>query len=222
MATAASSSHLAWRCRYFPDDVVLSGFVTPNLELGCGAARVIAARLRTRMVAVDAWVVTGKRLSHQALAVRMGMSERCLSYRFADQSELYAFPPPELARSLTGATTGVSAWDEVAALIFPVFSALEANSGGRMLMSGLVRLHRAQPDLCESDGYFAHALREAIRTKRPRHTLAIAGLFTDGIRTAFEDWLDDGEPDLQFVAERVAHLILGPVQQAYTALSNHY
>ena len=167
-------------------------------------------------------MVTGERLSPRALADCLGVSGRCLSYQFADQSGLYAFPPPELARSLSGATAGATGLDEVDALIVPLFSALESNSHGRALLAGLVRLHRAHPDLCECDGYFAHALRDAIETKVPRHTLAIVGLFTDGIRIAFEDWVDEGEPDLGFVSARVAHLIRGPVRQAFDALNHQY
>lgn len=203
------------------DRVVVAGFVNPNRELGYGATKIVAGRLRARMVAVDAWVTTGERLSHQALADRLEMSGRCLSYQFADHNELYAFPPPELARSLTSTTATVTNWDQVAALTVCVFEALETNPRGRLLMAGLVRLHRAHPELCNTDGYFAHTLRDAISNKRPRHTLPITGLFTDGIRTAFQDWVDNGEPSLEFVAERVTHLIQGPVQQAYNALNHH-
>lgn len=203
------------------DRVVVAGFVNPNCELGYGATKIVAGRLRARMVAVDAWVTTGERLSHQALADRLGMSGRCLSYQFADHNELYAFPPPELARSLTSTTATVTDWNQVAALTVCVFEALETNPRGRLLMAGLVRLHRAHPELCNTDGYFAHAVRDAISNKRPRHTLPIIGLFTDGIRTAFQDWVDNGEPSLEFVAERVTHLIQGPVQQAYNALNHH-
>lgn len=215
------NSHRPRRHGDGPDRVVVAGFVNPNRELGYGATKIVAGRLRARMVAVDAWVMTGQRLSHQVLANRLEMSGRCLSYQFADHNALYAFPPPELARSLTSTTASVTDWDQVAALTVPVFEALETNPGGRVLMAGLVRLHRAHPDLCDTDGYFAHALRDAIINKRPRHTLAITGLFTDGIRIAFQDWVDNGEPSLEFVAERVTHIIQGPVQQAYNALNQH-
>ena len=202
-----------------PDWEVLAGFVSPSGDLEYGEAKLMASRLRARVVAVDAWLVSGNRLTHMGLADRLGMSGRCLSNHFASQSELYAFPPPELARSLGSATAGAIGWDEVAALTVPVFRVLESNTCGRVLMAGLVRLHRSHPDHCEHDGYFAHALRDSMGNKRPRHTMAIVGLFTDGIRTVFEDWVDDGEPNLEFVAARVAHLIQGPVQTAFDALN---
>ncbi len=132
------------------DRAVVAGFVNPNLELGYGATKVLAGRLRARMVAVDAWVITGERLCHKVLADRLGISGSGLSYQFTDQNELYAFPPPELARSLSSATAPVTNWDEVAALTVPVFEALESNPQGRVLMAGLVRVHRRHPDLCNT------------------------------------------------------------------------
>ncbi len=205
-----------------PDDlVVTAGFVIADVDTSDAARKLLVTRLHARMAAVDGWRNSGERLTHRVLAERIGMSERWLSYQFPIQSELYAFPPPELALSLSGAAKNVTGWEDVANMVGRVFSAMESNAQGRMLMAGLVRLHRAHPALCEHDGHFAHSLREAIRSKRPRPTLAIAGLFTDGIRTAFEDWVDAGEPDLDFVALRVAELLLGPVQAAFIALSDN-
>ena len=113
------------------DRVVVAGFVNPNCELGYGATKTVAGRLRARMVAVEVWVTTGERLSPQVLADRLEMSKRCLSYQFPDHNELYAFPPPELARSLTSTTATVTDWNQVAALTVCVFEALETNPRGR-------------------------------------------------------------------------------------------
>lgn len=204
------------------DLALVAGFVDPHRELGYRETEVLARHLRCRMVAVNAWVTTGERLSHKAVADQVGIAERTLSNHFVDLNALYAFPPPELATALTAATATATAWEDVAAATVPVFAALHTNPHGRTLMAGLARLHRTHPELDDTDGYFAHAMRDAISTKRPAHTLAIVGLFTDELRTAFHDWVDHGEPDLKFVAERVTHLIQGPVQHAYNALNDHH
>jgi hypothetical protein len=199
------------------DSHILSGFVDP----GPGRyldRRVLADCLRARMAAVQVWVETGERVSQKSLAKHLLKSERWLSIHFKNHLELYALPPPELARRLSSATADVLGWTEIAERTVPVFNALDGNPYGRALFAGLVRLHRAHPDLTDCDAYFDHALQKALSTKRQRHTLAITGLFTDGIIVAFEDWVDDGEPSLRFVAERVANLIQGPVRQAFEAL----
>lgn len=197
---------------------LLAGFVNPDVEMPHGERKITVARLRARMAAVDAWVSTGHRISHQALAKRLEMSERYLSYQFPAQSGLYAFPPPELALSMSGASANAIEWTDVAKTVRPVFLAMDTNLQGRGLLSGLVQLHRAHPSLAETDGYFANALRNAITGKRERNTLAIVGLFTDGFRAALEDWVDCGEPSLTFVAERVEMLLVGPVQRAFEIL----
>ena len=201
------------------NQAVLAGFVVPGVDLPHGQRKIAAARLRARMMAVDSWLGTGTRPSNHVLAERLGMSERCLSYQFENQSALYAFPPPELALSMSAACGGSTAWTDIARLVGPIFVALDTNPQGRMLLSGLVRLHRSSPALTDMDGYFAHALRDAIGGKRQRCTRPIIGLFTDGFRVALEDSVDLGEPSLMFVSGCVGRLILGPVRCAFEALS---
>lgn len=202
-----------------PPGSVLAGFVGPRVTLPHGQRKIAAARLRARMMAVDTWLGSGKRPSSHTLAELLSTSERWLSYQFQNQSALYAFPPPELALSMSAASVGGIEWTEIARLVGPIFVALDTNHQGRMLLSGLVRLHRLHPELTDMDGYFAHALRDAISGKRQRCTLAITGLFTDGFRNALEDWVDLGEPSLLFVSGCVEHLLVGPVQRAFEALS---
>lgn len=203
---------------YEIDRALLAGFVTPGEELPHGQRKIAAGRMRARFAAVDYWTLEGKLPSHKHLAERLATSERCLSYQFPKQSEIYAFPPPELARSFAGASRSSRAWPEIANLIRPVFDDLETNTLGRTFMAGLVSMHRGEPQLAESDAYFSAAMRSAIRYRRPRRTLPIANLFTDGVRLAFEDWVDAGTPHLSFAADRVASLLTGPVQNAYDAL----
>ena len=200
------------------DRALLAGFVVPGTELPFGQRKIAAGRLRARVAAVEFWVVEGSEPSHQELADRIGMSDRCLSYQFPKQSELYAFPPPELARSLVGASASSRVWSEIALLTRPVFEALETNKAGRSLMAGLVMIHRTNPDLGDTDAYFAMAMRASIRDHRHRRTLSIENLFTAGVRMAFEDWVDAGEPNLDFVADQVARFLVGPVHDAYEAL----
>ena len=196
------------------DRALLAGFVVPGTELPFGQRKIAAGRLRARVAAVQFWVVEGSQLSHQELANRIGMSDRFLSYQFPKQSEMYAFPPPELARSLVGASASSRVWSEIATLIRPVFIALETNKAGCSLMAGLVMIHRTNPALGDTDAYFAMAMRASIRDYRHRRTLSIANLFTDGVRMAFEDWVDADEPSLEFVADRVGRFLVGPVQDA--------
>lgn len=200
------------------DRALLAGFVVPGTELPFGQRKIAAGRLRARVAAVEFWVAKRSPPSHQELAERIGISDRCLSYQFPKQSELYAFPPPELARSLVGASASSRVWSEIALLTRPVFDALETNRAGRSLMAGLVVIHRANPDLGDTDAYFAMAMRASIRDHRHRRTLSIANLFTAGVRMAFEDWVDAGEPNLEFVADRVGRFLVGPVHEAYEAL----
>ena len=200
------------------DRALLAGFIAPGVELPFGELKTAVRRLRSRMAAVELWLATGVQPPHQLVAEHIGVSDRWLSYEFPKQSELYAFPPPELACSLVGASASSREWPEIARLIRPVFQALNTNCHGRSLMSGLVTVHRKNPDLDDTDAYFVLAMRSAIRDHRHRRTLAIANLFTAGIRMAFEDWVDAGEPDLTFVADRVGQFLTGPVQAAYNAL----
>lgn len=203
---------------YELDRALLAGFVTPGEELPPGQRKVAAQRMRARIAAVDYWKLEGKLPTHKHLAERLDVSESCLSNQFPKKNELYAFPPPELARSFAGASRPSRSWPEIAQLLRPVFDDLETSNLGRLLMAGLVKMHRAEPQLAESDAYFATAMRSAIRYRRPRRTLPIATLFGDGVRLAFEDWVDEGTPHLSFVADRVASLVIGPVQNAYDAL----
>ena len=200
------------------DRALLAGFMEPGTELPFGQRKIAAGRLRARVAAVEFWVSEGTQPSHNELAERIGMSDRCLSYQFPKQSELYAFPPPELARSLVGASASSRVWSEISLLIRPVFEALETNKAGRSLMAGLVLIHRANTDLGDTDAYFAIAMRTSIRDHRHRRTLPIANLFTAGVRMAFEDWVDAGEPNLEYVADRVGRFLVGPVHDAYEAL----
>lgn len=85
-------------------------------------------------------------------------------------------------------------------------------------MAGLVRLHKAHPELSDSDAIFSRALREKLRERRSYRTLSIVELFAGGVRLAFQDWVDAGEPDLEFVADRVTAFVNGPVRCAYDAL----
>ncbi len=116
------------------------------------------------------------------------------------------------------ASSSSRVWSDMALLIRPVFEALETNTAGRSLLAGLVTIHRANPDLGEIDAYFAMALRSLIRDHRHRRTLSIANLFTAGIRMAFEDWVDAGEPNLEYVADRAGRFLVGPINDAYEAL----
>ena len=200
------------------DRALLSGFVVPGTDLPHGKRKVAVAHLQARMFAVGAWVATGNRLAHKEVANSVGISERCLLNYFPTQGGLYAFPPPELARSICGASVDAWEWDEIAKLVRPVFLALDDNPQARELMSGLVVLHRRHPELTDTDGHFSNALRNELLAKRERNTLPITGLFTEGLRLAFNDWFDSGEPSLGLVAERVKSLLVGPISRAFDAL----
>ncbi len=178
------------------DHAILAGSMVPGVALAFGQRKIASGRIRARVAAVELWVSEGVQPSHKALAESIGISERCVSYQFPKQSELFAFPPPELARSLVGASASSRVWSDIALLIRPVFHALDTNVEGRLLMAGLVAIHRENPDLDDTDAYFAMAVRAAIRDHHPRRTLSIANLFTGGVRMAFEDWVDAGEPSL--------------------------
>ncbi len=200
------------------DEALLAGFVTPEMHLPYQRRKIAAIRLRARIVAVDAWISTGARLAHRELAQRLEISDRSLSDHFPTQSGLYAFPPPELAISFSAASIAATTWSDIAKLVTPVIEALDSNPQARTLLAGLVVLHRAHDELSDTDNYFAHALRDALQSKRHPSTLAIVGLFTEGLRAAFNDWVDAGEPSFTFVADRVTMLLVGPVQSAFEAL----
>jgi hypothetical protein len=106
---------------------LVAGFVNACADLTTGAVKALSLRLQARMIAVRVWDENGERSSHKALADNSGVSKRWLSKQFADHHSLYAFPPPELAYSLTGATAGVREWAAVAQRTWPVFAALETN-----------------------------------------------------------------------------------------------
>lgn len=50
-------------------------------------------------------------------------------------------------------------------------------------------LNRQNVDLAACDGYFAAALQEQVRGHVSPRALSMVGFFTDGLRTAFGDWV---------------------------------
>lgn len=202
------------------DRAILGGFVNPAVELPFGQRKVLASRLRMRMSAVGRWISDGKPLSGRDLATELKVSDRCISNHFPNRTGLYAFPPPELAVAMVGASAPSRVWSDIALSIRPVFAALDSNVPGRRLLADLVVLHRTHTELVAADGYFSVVMRDGIRDRREVRTLAIVGLYTDGLRLAFEEWFDAGEPSMMFVADRVGSLIVGPVQDAFESLSN--
>lgn len=202
------------------DSEILLGFVVDEKSLSPAKRKTAAARLRASACAVDRWMCDGTQTSHADIASAVGMSGRWLSTQFPRKNDLYAFPPAEMARSCAF-LSGVSQsheWDDIAQLVRPAFVLLQKNAKGKTLMAGLVRLHRAHPELGEADAVFSLALREELRERRRERTLSIVELFACGVRLAFQDWVDAGEPDLEFVADRVTAFVNGPVRCAYDAL----
>ena len=142
------------------------------------------------------------------LALHIGLSDRWLQNHFPIKTALYAFPPPELAESMGRSGRTARSWSEVGPLVRPVFVALDANLEARSLLSALVRLHRKHHQLEACDGYFAAALREQVRGHVSPHAVSLIGFFTDGLRAAFGDWVDTGQPSLTFVADKVDQLLV--------------
>ena len=191
-------------------EALLNGFVVPGTIVPFGHAKVIAGILWARLAAVEAALEKGPSASSMHdLATRLQMSYGWLQSHFSVKTALYAFPPPELAESLGGAGGAATSWAEVGPLVRPVFLAFDANPEGRSLLSGLVTLHRANHDLAACDGYFAAALHEQVRGHVSPRALSMVGFFTDGLRTAFGEWVDAGQPSLGFVADRVDRLLAG-------------
>jgi hypothetical protein len=203
------------------DDALLFGFLSPFDALTPGRRRTLASRMRARVYAVDAWVAAGAPPTRKSIASAVDMSDRWLSTQFPRKTDLYAFPPPELARScaVSSAQSKTRSWDDIANCIRPVFVILQENNDGRRLMAGLVQLYEQHTDLNETNSAFATELRKGITWRRPRKTLSIADLFAGGLRLAFEDWVEAGQPDTTFVADRVEALVVGPIAQAYGALT---
>ena len=202
------------------DSAILLGFVVDEESLSSAKRKTAAARLRASAYAVDRWLSDGIQPLHADVASAVGMSGRWLSKQFPRKNELYAFPPAEIARScalLSGASNSHE-WDDISQLVRPAFTLLQTNAIGKKMMAGLVRLHRAHPELGEADSVFSLALREELRERRSNRTLSIVELFACGVRLAFQDWVDAGEPDLEFVADRVTAFVNGPVRCAYDAL----
>jgi hypothetical protein len=202
------------------DSLILVGIVADGKSLTPAKRKTAAARIRARSYAVDCWMRNGVEPSHRDIAAAAQVSDRWLSNQFPRKNELYAFPPAEMARScafLSGASTS-RAWDDIAELVRPAFSLLQTNQTVKKLMADLVRLHRIHPELGDADATFALAMREELKDRRSSRTLSIAELFACGVRLAFQDWVDAGEPNLAFVADRVAEFVNGPVRCAYDAL----
>ncbi len=188
-------------------EVFLNGFVVPGTIVPFGQAKVVVGVLRARLAAVEAALEEGLSVPMHDLAARLHMSYGWLHFHFPVKTALYAFPPPELAESLGGAGAAATSWADVGPLVRPVVLALDANPEGRSLLSGLVMLHRANPTLAASDGYFASALHEQVRGHVSPRALSLVGFFTDGLRNAIGEWVDAGQPSLEFVADRVDRLL---------------
>ena len=122
------------------DSAILLGFVVDENSLSPAKRKTAAARIRASAYAVDHWLHDGVEPSHAEIASAVGMSGRWLSSQFPRKNELYAFPPAEMARScalLSGASSS-HAWDDIAELVRPAFTLLQANPPGKKLMAGLV------------------------------------------------------------------------------------
>jgi hypothetical protein len=44
-------------------------------------------------------------------------------------------------------------------------------------------------------------------------------MYTEGVRMAFYDWYEAGQPSVMFVADYIEALIVGPIQAAFNAVS---
>jgi hypothetical protein len=201
----------------FPEDrerELLAGFVDPQRVLGHDERKTAAKRLRVRVAAVE--LATGtdaRRVSCAQIAAKVGMSERSMSRWFPVHEAIFAFPPPELASAFVAVALRAQTWPEVPGHLRPLFEALEDNPIGRTYMAGLCKLHGDNRGLRAADGYFACELRRLLDVNIDRagtRSVALIGYFTEGIRSAFEDWAGSPEDSLLVMVDAVAELILKP------------
>ena len=101
-------------------------------------------------------------------------------------------------------------WSKVREQTEQLLNDPDANDHGKLLLLGLVELHRREPQLGASDIHFAHELRRQLECDpEPFHGQFgdWVGFFTDGFRKSLVAWsLTPNEP-LTSVVDRVFALL---------------
>jgi AcrR family transcriptional regulator len=195
------------------EELLLRGFVPSGKVIAHGPRKLLAVKIRARCCAVEIALTHGIAAPMRKVADRIGITERNLHQHFRHKEDLYAFPPPEIATALALMTVGAASWQKVRELAELLFSDLEANGQGRLLLLRLVELHQRDRHLGASDNHFAHELRHHLSCVPVPFQAGLGdlvGFFTDGFRSSLIEWsLTPNEP-LTSVVDRV-FVLLDPI-----------
>lgn len=167
---------------------LLQGFVCEPSRLAARDFKRIACSLRIRLA------VSGNGSVHpplDAIASDLGISVRTIYNYFPVRESMFAFPPPEWAAAIVESTDGVTDLASVPDAVLPLFEALQKNPEGRTLMTNLVFLHDAHPELRAADAYFATELRRGLEARDGVSRAAqvvLIGFFTEALRVGLEQW----------------------------------
>jgi AcrR family transcriptional regulator len=168
---------------------LVAGFVLQPEKLGVRALKHAECRMRIRL----AGSFDESNLHNQGnVAAEAGVTTRTMRNYFPRWEAVYAFPPPEMAEAIVAMTTGVARMAAIPTAVRPLFDALDANAEGRVLLTNLVRLRVAHPELRQCDNYFEIEMRTRLAERdgplEDRHAVLTA-TFAEALRVALRAWV---------------------------------
>jgi hypothetical protein len=192
---------------------LLSGFMAPNADMAHGARKTAAWKMRARVTGATLAREAGPggaKISRKLLAEAVGVSERIHLATFTQREAVFAFPPPEMGEAFVAVASDAISWADLGARLRPVFTALDMNGIGKQLIRDLVAVHAYNPELEQSDGYFATELRcgfDSFVKRSVTQTRGLAGYLTEGLREALRDWVTSEESSIMSVSDGVEELV---------------
>jgi AcrR family transcriptional regulator len=173
----------------------LNGFVRDPQKLAHGVGKQLECKFRIRLAASRLYLERGRFPSLSEVANEAGgVSTRTIRTYFPTNSEILAFPPPEMAAAIVESTNGVNDLDQIPTAIRPLLDALQDNSEGRVLLGNLSRIHDCSFELSGSDNYFAAEMhRRLVERDGPATSRrnALVGFFSEAFRSALREWSSD-------------------------------
>jgi hypothetical protein len=182
----------------YPEDVeraLLRGLIVPETACSHRNRKLLASRMRVRIVAVEYVLREGLRCPVGRIADAAHVTARHINLTFGPKQALFAFPPPELAVAIVATAATARTFEEIPAKLSVLFASLDRNTEVLALIAGTAELHRRHKELRIADACFAEQLRMSLQTHFPHSAAALrrwTGYVTDGIRERLMTWSQAG------------------------------
>ncbi len=197
----------------YPADIerrLIRGFVCVGTEVPDRERKVLAAKLRARIVSVELCNRSESRISLKDLGDHLNRTERNLRDQFGSRDAVFAFPPPELATALAATIAAEPRWECVVTAIPRLLFELQANPEGCALIASLANLRASDEAMGANDNHFSFALASGLRCVAERlapNQLDWVGYMTEGFRRIFKRWALDSNVPMGHCSEELVKLL---------------